>query len=680
MLLLSSGALAQAEKQKSPASAGGVTRSSTTTLTSKAISASGNTLANLPGTALKYAVTAAETAANLKPVSLNYPVGNAWRYLSVAQISDAVARTLKLDVAAALNNGIKAAWANGVADYIPGGAYSISAPLDLPGVSTENRGMAFIMYGDGSGPAFSAAPFTNATDIVASGSNMALHGHQYLGAGTASPSMIIRNIRFEANNTTSVSHFAVFSNSTIDHCDFLQSGPGDGLSFDWIFYSTIRDTNAMNSGKVTVGGTKTGTGIYLIDSAADGGLTKIEHSLSAGWLNAYRIGNGSNPQEDADIESSSAQAASNGVVISAQSNKTLINNFYSENISGTVIQDHGNSTTVRDSFFFPGFTIGIDGSDTGNIGSSLYEGNVFEMGVANAFGIKASGAAGLTPNSVGIKDNSFYYSGKLSNVVGVKIAGSSPLIQMEGNAFFPGTAWPGSGSYQVVDSSTALGVIGKTVDVGVYYSFPLLANSGLQLSYTGNRVTASSVSAGVMALPVESIIYIDEPSTPTTVSSFAPTRPRIVVLYLNNSNITVVSSAYNTLSAPFNSTHGTLTLWLRNIGGQMYAYELARMEHPTAPTISIGFGTSPSIQTNSGAKSFSVNVGTGGKAISGVIGLPTAPHGWACNAHDNTTPAHNVEDVVTTTTTATIMNFSRTTGIAAAWAASDVLEVGCMPN
>jgi hypothetical protein len=97
----------------------------------------------------------------------------------------------------------------------------------------------------------------------------------------------------------------------------------------------------------------------------------------------------------------------------------------------------------------------------------------------------------------------------------------------------------------------------------------------------------------------------------------------------------------------------------------------------TAPTISSGFGTSPSIATNNGTYSFTVNVGTGGSASSGAIGLPTATNGWNCYATDITTTSSTVfvtKQTASSTTSCTVGNFN-TSGAAAAWAASDVLAV-----
>lgn len=99
----------------------------------------------------------------------------------------------------------------------------------------------------------------------------------------------------------------------------------------------------------------------------------------------------------------------------------------------------------------------------------------------------------------------------------------------------------------------------------------------------------------------------------------------------------------------------------------------------TAPTISSGFGTTPSISSENGTAAFRVNVGTGGTASSGVIGLPTATAGWNCFCTDLTTQSSTVflcKQTASATTTATIGNFDAA-GAAAAWVASNILAVSC---
>lgn len=94
-----------------------------------------------------------------------------------------------------------------------------------------------------------------------------------------------------------------------------------------------------------------------------------------------------------------------------------------------------------------------------------------------------------------------------------------------------------------------------------------------------------------------------------------------------------------------------------------------------APTISSGFGTSPSIVASNGSVAFEVNVGTGGVATSGVIGLPAATTGWNCQCSDITTPGANMtRQTASSTSSCTVSNVAMSTGAAAAWTASDKLR------
>lgn len=99
----------------------------------------------------------------------------------------------------------------------------------------------------------------------------------------------------------------------------------------------------------------------------------------------------------------------------------------------------------------------------------------------------------------------------------------------------------------------------------------------------------------------------------------------------------------------------------------------------SAPTISSGFGTGASIVASNGTEAFQINVGTGGSATSGVIGLPTANTGWVCQVVDITTESTTVfltKQTASSATTATVGNFN-TSASAAAWVASDKLNVSC---
>ncbi|WP_169055446.1 glycosyl hydrolase family 28-related protein [Rhizobium sp. P44RR-XXIV] len=101
----------------------------------------------------------------------------------------------------------------------------------------------------------------------------------------------------------------------------------------------------------------------------------------------------------------------------------------------------------------------------------------------------------------------------------------------------------------------------------------------------------------------------------------------------------------------------------------------------TAPTISSGFCTSPSIVVPNGTWTFRISVGSSCSTSSGVITMPTAANGWDCKATSGTAVASSVpvQDLTgSTATSITIRNYSRTTGAAANFTSGDVLLVSCV--
>lgn len=135
-----------------------------------------------------------------------------------------------------------------------------------------------------------------------------------------------------------------------------------------------------------------------------------------------------------------------------------------------------------------------------------------------------------------------------------------------------------------------------------------------------------------------------------------------------NGTIFLQQSGVNTFSV---TSTGTTT------SGAFRATNLVNTTN--APTILSGFGTSPFVTSNNGTWAFRINVGMGGSANSGVIGLPAAATGWNCNATDITTKSSTVfltKQTASSTTTVTLENFNAA-GAAAAWAANDILAVQC---
>lgn len=98
-----------------------------------------------------------------------------------------------------------------------------------------------------------------------------------------------------------------------------------------------------------------------------------------------------------------------------------------------------------------------------------------------------------------------------------------------------------------------------------------------------------------------------------------------------------------------------------------------------APTIASGFGTGATVLNNNGTFTFVVNVGAGGVAYTGTVGLPAAKNGWNCTSNDITTQSPSVfltKQTADTTTSASFTNYN-TAGEPTAWADSDKLGISC---
>jgi hypothetical protein len=105
-----------------------------------------------------------------------------------------------------------------------------------------------------------------------------------------------------------------------------------------------------------------------------------------------------------------------------------------------------------------------------------------------------------------------------------------------------------------------------------------------------------------------------------------------------------------------------------------YSVNAKMLASATAPTATT-FCTTPSIPANNGTAAFTVGVGTSCATSVGTITLPAAATGWVAVCQNVTNPATNVvAQTGGSTTTVTVTNYARTTGIASNWTDSDVLR------
>ena len=131
----------------------------------------------------------------------------------------------------------------------------------------------------------------------------------------------------------------------------------------------------------------------------------------------------------------------------------------------------------------------------------------------------------------------------------------------------------------------------------------------------------------------------------------------------NNNCLGLYGQGGNALYAPYNASS-------LSIGSNLVV-------STTLPTVSSGFGTSPTVLANN-TFCFKVTVGTGG-AANGTISLPTAPNGWLAFAADVTSGSSLILQLTgSTATSVTFTSYSVTTGAAANMSAGDVVLINCI--
>lgn len=275
---------------------------------------------------------------------------------------------------------------------------------------------------------------------------------------------------------------------------------------------------------------------------------------------------------------------------------------------------------------------------------------------------------GLTPSTQGMGLNASglaFTSGGSSGQAFVTWAPNQLFIQ---NAVAgPTLTWFGtlnnSSTYisNIASGSDAFqaGVNGARVHFGAGAS-DYASSNGTTVTFAGPVMATAASGAVALSVPLGAYINLD----PTNNNSFIRA-PSGSIIEVSTNIFRPASDAAIGLGSVANRWSNVFAI----------AYQLVNtFAFATAPTISSGFGTGPSIVASNGTAAFEVNVGTGGTASAGVIGLPAATTGWVCNCQDITTPSTNVTRMTANgTTSCTVTNSAFGTGLATAWSASDKL-------
>jgi len=484
------------------------------------------------------------------------------------------------DDTAAIQAAITAAWKSGKRLYAPAGTYLISSTLNIPpGGGYEYRADSFTLYGDGASNGFLSYTLGHGTTFITSTDIPILTYTNYTSNGN---NLFIEKIRFQQNNSSAtqpVLYFQIFMGlSKIQDCEVYQSGIGDGIKMDYAYSGTISDTIVMNRDLVSSPGTRVGTGLSISTGAGAGGLMKLMRVSSRGWLNAYSVGYTSNSGLSARIEQCESSTVTNGILLNTGLIKTVVDNCYFEGVTGTCIQDQGQATTVSNSFFFGGYTLGIDGTYNANYGS-VYFANDFFLSGANSTCIAVYSAGDALGYEKTINSNYIYFNvsgGSIANAIGITLTGNNPCVNIVNNTFRPRRSWVGgSGTIKILDSSTGYNT-GTTVLTDTLNESPFMSNVNIGYIPSSITLTEANVTAGVLALTSSAWNSIAATvATNITQINDGNKGNRQIMMVNNNAYAVFVKGTYMILASNFTG-YGCIILQLRVIAGQTYAYELSR--------------------------------------------------------------------------------------------------------
>lgn len=230
--------------------------------------------------------------------------------------------------------------------------------------------------------------------------------------------------------------------------------------------------------------------------------------------------------------------------------------------------------------------------------------------------------------------NATAFSGPLTGAV------VSPTFALNGTAY-SGTAWTTTSPVWNIPPQTLTDTTGSgTVAVKAAYSL-------MQPTFTSTSSQTDTLGA---------TLYIDG----------AP------VAGTNNT----ISNRY-AIYTPGSASFAGGIFGLSSVNSSLYSSSSGKVFiSSTAPTITSGFGTSPTLGTGPASDSFDITIGST-PGTSGVIGMPTGTNNWNCHANDVTTPAELVFMTAHSNTSMTLSFYNSSLSLTAPTAADDIAVV-CM--
>lgn len=502
-------------------------------------------------------------------------------FMTAAQIADVQAGTKLLTVTTELQAAADYAWKNGKILFVPAGTYKGKLTLP-PSGTTEPRGDAFIMQGEGAGSTYlGGAPYIKGTTIVSPDTLPAFNLTNVLTTADSGPQIHIRDIRFEGTSSTNaVVQFATWNDfCEMRNCEVRQDGTGGGINMIRAYGGTIKETHIVNNNLIGTG-SYTGTGVN-VGTPYSGALLTFQKVSVRGFNTGFALGSGGNFILNTTLQQCECAWNNYGIIIAAGMRKTVINECYFEEVQTVGIQDEGEGTTISNCMMFEGCATQIknDYDTRGN----LYFGNYIQLGGPNETGIKVKSSGDALGYKKTIRDNFIYFlnnGGTVAGVVGIQLTGSNPVISVVDNMFRPRRSWVGgSGTIKFLNSST--GTITGTIPVtNILDEFSHQVGLQYSLAVSSAQITQADVVGGVLTIPDTGSLFNVNMSVATNVTSIDIGNgiPRVVYFYCYNGNPTFVKGTR--IEAPSNYTPsalgGMLCVNFRIVGGVAYSSEISR--------------------------------------------------------------------------------------------------------
>jgi len=522
-----------------------------------------------------------------------------FEFMTSAQVADVQAYTYALDVTAAVQSAMNAAWTSGRRLHCPAGGYSVTG-LTIPGVNTtQGKACRFAMYGDAFGEAGVIA-LKNRGTVFYSTTDAPILDYQASVAGEGNGDVEISHMALWGDSTTPVINLeTLFGNSSLHHLTLAQSGTGDGVKIGWGATYEIKSSYIIGASYAVASGLgsgRTGNGIHAAQDTRSGGLQTVRKTTVAGWHTCIKLGAGSSGVYTYAPMVDTCELAFfyRGVHFTGDCESGTVRGCYFEGQDqGAAVLDEGNYNRVRDSLFFfnGGNCTFIDSLAAGKHGSR-YTGNVFYAfnGASTTCVDVRSNATNGGPGKV-VSQNHFILSAGTANVIGIKLQGVDPRVDLSGNDFQPAGAWTGSGTDKISDISTSSDTTSGSGRYGMGFvqskdkalTVPHMGRGAVNLEVEPTALSNTNISAGVLTLG-ELSVFTFTPTGSVAITSFAapnlPGKTFSIHVTATAYTVTFTHGSLLKLSGSTNLATGANGCWISfQIKAGGVAWETARVAY-----------------------------------------------------------------------------------------------------